>query len=45
MEVTFKVKETGRIVTKHFDSRYLGEQFVRKVRYSKKLTLVGFRNL
>ena len=45
MEVTFMVKETGRIVTKRFDSRYLGEQFVRKVRYSKKLTLVGYRNL
>lgn len=45
MEVTFQIKETGRIVTKQFDSRYLGEQFVRKLKYSKKLTLVGFRNL
>ena len=44
MEVTFQVKETGKIVTKRFDSRYLGEQFVKKLRFSKKLTLLGFRN-
>lgn len=45
MEVTFQINETGRVVTKRFDSRYFGEQFVRKVKFSKKLTLIGFRNL
>lgn len=44
MEVKFLVNATGEVVTKRFDSRYFGEQFVRKLRYSKKLTLVSFRN-
>ncbi len=45
MEVTFLIKQTGKVVTKLFESRYLGEKFVKKLRYSKKLTLVGFRNI
>lgn len=45
MEVTFKVRATGEVITKPFTSYYLGEKFVNKLRHSKKLQLISFRKV
>ena len=36
MEVTFLIKQTGKVVTKLFESRYLGEKFVKKTSVFKE---------
>lgn len=37
----FKNLKTGEEFTKEFDSLYLMNQLLRKVRYSKKIKLIG----
>lgn len=44
MKVTFIVNKTGRTVEKSFPSPYIAEKFIRKIKYSKKITYVGYSN-
>lgn len=45
MEVTFKIMSTGEVITSTFTSYYVGEKFINKLKYSKKLQLISFRKL
>lgn len=44
-EVTFIVKESGRKVTKEFESAYLCRKFINKLRFSKRLLLISYPNI
>lgn len=44
MNVTFIVNQTGKRVTKEFDSEFICRKFVNKARFSKKITLVSYPN-
>lgn len=41
MEVRFR-NEQGKVVTKFFDSPYLGMKFVQKLKRSKRAQLLGY---
>lgn len=45
MIVKFMVNATGKVVEKVFDSSYLGNKFVNKLRHSKKCTLLSYWNV
>lgn len=42
MIVRFMVNATGAVVEKFIPSYYIAEKFVRKLRYSKKCTLLSY---
>lgn len=45
MVVRFMINESGKVVEKTFNSPYLAENFIRKLKYSKKLTFLAKINL
>lgn len=42
MVVRFRINATGETVTKFFASPYLVEKFIRKLQFSKKVTLISY---
>ena len=41
-KVTFLVRDSSKMVTRGFDSRYKMELFLNKVRHSNKLSLISY---
>lgn len=44
MTVTFIVNESGKKCQKKFPSPYIAEKFIKKIKFSKKITYVGYSN-
>lgn len=42
LEVVFLVKESGKTVTREFDSPYRCRLFVNKLKHSKRLQLIAY---
>lgn len=45
MKIVFMVRSTGKRVVRIFDSYYLGEKFLDKIKRSKKLALISWQEV
>ena len=43
MSVTYRIKDTGKVITKEFDSEYRCRVFVNKLKHSAKCELISYQ--